>query len=127
MGLWSMLYLCAFATLRLYFPNLQYIFQLWLRRTLERHIFAHQFLCLQTARQNLKVQKIIAFISIGLFAVKITAWVLTNSVAILTDALESIVNIAAGLFGVYSLFVSAKPKDIDHPYGHGKINLFQRL
>lgn len=81
----------------------------------------HQSRCLQTAQQNLKIQKIIAVISIVLLAVKITAWFLTNSVAILTDALESIVNVAAGLFGVYSLYVSAKPKDIDHPYGHGKI------
>lgn len=56
-----------------------------------------------------------------MFAIKITAWLLTNSVAILTDALESIVNVAAGLFGVYSLYVSAKPRDTDHPYGHGKI------
>ena len=40
--------------------------------------------------------------------------------AILTDALESIVNVVAGLIGVYSLYVSAKPKDYDHPYGHGK-------
>lgn len=49
-----------------------------------------------------------------------TAWYLTRSVAILTDALESTVNVIAGLIGVYSLFVSAKPKDHDHPYGHGK-------
>ena len=48
------------------------------------------------------------------------AWYLTHSVAILTDALESTVNVAAGLLGVYSLYVSAKPKDVDHPYGHGK-------
>lgn len=48
------------------------------------------------------------------------AWYLTGSVAILTDALESTVNVVAGLIGVYSLFVSAKPKDSDHPYGHGK-------
>jgi len=41
-------------------------------------------------------------------------------VAILTDALESTVNVIAGLIGVYSLYVSAKPKDLDHPYGHGK-------
>ncbi len=40
--------------------------------------------------------------------------------AILTDAFESIVNVVAGLIGVYSLFISAKPKDEDHPYGHGK-------
>jgi cation diffusion facilitator family transporter len=38
----------------------------------------------------------------------------------LTDALESTVNVVAGLIGVYSLYVSAKPKDMDHPYGHGK-------
>jgi cation diffusion facilitator family transporter len=76
---------------------------------------------LQTAQQNLKVQKLIAIISIVLFAVKITAWYITGSVAILTDALESIVNVVAGLIGVYSLYVSAKPKDYDHPYGHGKV------
>ena len=48
------------------------------------------------------------------------AWYLTDSVAILTDALESTVNVIAGLIGVYSLYISAKPKDRDHPYGHGK-------
>ena len=56
-----------------------------------------------------------------LFIVKIIAWYLTESVAILTDALESIVNVVAGLIGVYSLYISAKPKDYDHPYGHGKV------
>ena len=51
---------------------------------------------------------------------KLVAWYLTGSVAILTDALESTVNVVAGLIGIYSLYVSAKPKDTDHPYGHGK-------
>ena len=51
---------------------------------------------------------------------KVLAWYLTRSVAILTDALESTVNVVAGLVGIYSLYVSAKPKDSDHPYGHGK-------
>lgn len=74
-----------------------------------------------TNHKNLKIQKIIAIISIALFLIKIGAWYLTNSVAILTDALESIVNVIAGLVGVYSLYVSGKPKDIDHPYGHGKV------
>ena len=55
-----------------------------------------------------------------LFLMKIIAWYLTGSVAILTDALESTVNVVAGLIGIYSLYVSAKPKDSDHPYGHGK-------
>ncbi|MEO5943946.1 MAG: cation diffusion facilitator family transporter [Ferruginibacter sp.] len=76
---------------------------------------------MQTASQNLRIQKIIAIISIALFIIKIIAWFITNSVAILTDALESIVNVVAGLIGVYSLYVSAKPKDSDHPYGHGKV------
>lgn len=66
------------------------------------------------------MQKLIAAVSIVLFIVKIIAWYLTASVAILTDALESIVNVVAGLIGVYSLYISAKPKDYDHPYGHGK-------
>ena len=79
-----------------------------------------QFFIVEATRYNLKIQKVIAGISILLFIVKIVAWYLTDSVAILTDALESIVNVVAGLIGVYSLYVSAKPKDNDHPYGHGK-------
>ena len=76
---------------------------------------------MNTASQNLRIQKIIAILSIALFLIKISAWYITNSVAILTDALESIVNVIASLIGVYSLYVSAKPKDLDHPYGHGKV------
>ncbi len=73
------------------------------------------------AKQNLRVQQVIALLSVVLLAVKFFAWIITGSVAILTDALESIVNVVAGFFGVYSLYLSAKPKDLEHPYGHGKI------
>ncbi len=55
-----------------------------------------------------------------LFVLKVVAYFLTHSVSILTDALESIVNIVAGLIGLYSLAISAKPRDENHPYGHGK-------
>lgn len=55
-----------------------------------------------------------------LLVAKFTAYYLTNSVSILTDALESIVNVIAGFIGLYSLHVAAKPRDMDHPYGHGK-------
>lgn len=72
------------------------------------------------AKENLKVQKFITALSVILFAVKITAYYYTNSLAILSDALESIVNVVAGFIGLYSLYVAAKPKDIGHPYGHGK-------
>ena len=74
-----------------------------------------------TSTQNFKIQRTIAIISIALFIIKIVAWYLTNSVAILTDALESIVNVVAGLIGLYSIYLSAKPRDLDHPYGHGKV------
>ena len=70
--------------------------------------------------ENIRLQKMITIIAIVLFLVKLTAWYLTHSLAILTDALESIVNVAAGFIGLYSLYISAKPRDINHPYGHGK-------
>ena len=72
------------------------------------------------ASQNLKLQKWVAAISLLLLIVKFFAYYITHSVAILTDALESITNVAAGLIGLYSLYVAAKPRDFDHPYGHGK-------
>lgn len=59
-------------------------------------------------------------VAIILFAIKIIAYFLTRSVAILSDALESIVNVAAGFIGLYSLFIASKPSDQNHPYGHGK-------
>lgn len=59
-------------------------------------------------------------VAVVLFIVKVIAWYMTESVAILTDALESTVNVIAGFIGLYSLRVAAKPKDADHPYGHGK-------
>ena len=71
-------------------------------------------------QQNLQLQKWVAAISVLLLIGKFIAYYLTNSVAILTDALESIVNVAAGFIGLYSLYVSSLPRDINHPYGHGK-------
>jgi cation diffusion facilitator family transporter len=75
---------------------------------------------LEKANQNLNVQKWIAGISVILLVAKFIAYYLTHSVSILTDALESIVNVVAGFIGLYSLYVAAKPRDKDHPYGHGK-------
>ena len=75
---------------------------------------------MNTAKQNLSVQKWVAGISVLLLLAKFFAYYQTHSVSILTDALESIVNVSAGFIGLYSLYVSAKPRDMDHPYGHGK-------
>ena len=55
---------------------------------------------------------------------KFTAYLITSSNSILTDAAESIVNILASLFAFYSIYVAAQPKDLNHPYGHGKVEFF---
>lgn len=68
----------------------------------------------------IRVQRYIALLSILLFIGKFLAWYITHSVTILTDALESTVNVIAGLIGLYSIILAAKPRDINHPYGHGK-------
>lgn len=72
--------------------------------------------------KNLKfnVQRIIAISSFLIFVGKLTAYFLTNSVGILTDALESTVNVATGFITLYAIYVSLKPKDENHPFGHGK-------
>ncbi len=75
---------------------------------------------MQKAAQNLRVQKWITFISIVLFIAKIGAYVRTNSTAVLSDALESVVNVIAGFIGLVALYIAAKPRDESHPYGHGK-------
>lgn len=76
---------------------------------------------MEAAKQNIRIQTWVAVLSVMLLITKMTAYFLTGSVAILTDALESIVNVVAGFFGLFSLYLSAKPRDADHPYGHGKI------
>ncbi len=69
-----------------------------------------------------------AYISLAvstlLLAVKFTAYFLTNSQAILSDALESIVNVTAATLALLIIYVSSRPADRDHPYGHGKAEYF---
>lgn len=72
-------------------------------------------------REKIRTMKLVLIVGAALMAFKFAAWYLTNSGAILTDAVESIVNVLAGSFALYSLYYAAKPKDEDHPYGHGKI------
>jgi len=66
-------------------------------------------------------QRITLLVGIILLIIKFIAYFLTSSNTILTDALESIVNVVAGGFGLFSLYIAALPKDENHPYGHGKI------
>lgn len=69
---------------------------------------------------TIRVQRYVAILSVVLFVGKLWAWYITHSVTILTDALESTVNVIAGFIGLYSIMLAAKPRDINHPYGHGK-------
>ncbi len=75
----------------------------------------------EAAKSNYDFQKIIAAVGFILMAVKFLAVYLTGSMAIMTDALESIVNVAAGFMGLYALYLSAQPADRSHPFGHGKV------
>jgi cation diffusion facilitator family transporter len=73
--------------------------------------------------KTVSVQRWVVATSLVLFALKLLAYYLTNSVAVLTDALESTVNVVTGFTGLYSLKLAAKPRDDNHPYGHGKVEL----
>jgi cation diffusion facilitator family transporter len=55
---------------------------------------------------------------------KFGAWSVTASTAVLSDALESVVNVVAATLLLYGLIVAARPADRDHPYGHGKVEFF---
>jgi cation diffusion facilitator family transporter len=56
-----------------------------------------------------------------LLVAKYTAYRLTGSTAILSDALESIVNVVAAMFALGTLLFARRPADRNHPYGHGKM------
>ncbi len=71
--------------------------------------------------EKVKAIKIVLLLGCVLTIIKFAAYFLTDSAAVLTDALESIVNIVASLFAWFSIYYSSKNKDTDHPYGHGKI------
>ena len=60
------------------------------------------------------------FVGVAVLALKVLAWQLTGSVALLSDALESIVNVVASLMVFYAIRLAAKPADDSHPFGHFK-------
>ena len=62
--------------------------------------------------------------ALATMALKAAAWWLTGSVGLLSDALESLVNLAGALMALAMLSVAARPPDEDHAYGHGKAEYF---
>ena len=71
---------------------------------------------------NKKGAALVAVIGgLAVFIIKLLSYFLSNSVALLSDALESIVNILASLMMVLSVYISEKPADDSHQYGHEKV------
>lgn len=71
------------------------------------------------ARDSYRFSRWILILGVILLVAKAYAWYITSSVAIMTDALESIVNVTAGAVGLYALYLSSRPPDKTHPFGHG--------
>lgn len=63
-------------------------------------------------------------VGVTLMLIKFYAWKITHSAAVLSDALESIVNVIASGFAWYSIKLSSRPKNQSYPYGYGKIEFF---
>ena len=75
-------------------------------------------------KANFRIMLASFLAGIGLMSLKFYGFWITGSSAILSDALESIINVVASGFGLGSIWISAKPADESHPYGHGKIEFF---
>lgn len=70
---------------------------------------------------NLKIQGVAVGVGLLLLIIKFAAWFITGSNAILSDALESVINVLAGSLALFSIYYASRPKDADHLYGHGKM------
>jgi len=75
-------------------------------------------------RKELSFIRLSFIISVLICAVKFITYFITHSLVILSDSLESIINVVASAFAWYSIYLSNKPRDAEHPYGHGKIEFF---
>jgi cation diffusion facilitator family transporter len=63
-------------------------------------------------------------VGVAVLALKLVAWAVTGSVALLSDGLESIVNVATAIAALVAIHVAARPADARHPYGHHKAEFF---
>jgi cation diffusion facilitator family transporter len=66
-------------------------------------------------------------IAVTVLALKGAAWWITGSVALLADAVESIVNVAASASALAAVLYSQRPADANHPYGHAKAEYFSAV
>jgi cation diffusion facilitator family transporter len=63
-------------------------------------------------------------VALATIALKTGAWWISGSVSLLSDAMESLVNLAGAMFALAMVTVAARPPDDDHPYGHHKAEYF---
>jgi cation diffusion facilitator family transporter len=82
-----------------------------------KNIKTHWF----TPKGLLRASVLVAIITI---AMKTLAWWVTDSVGLLSDAMESLVNLASAIFGLMMVTVASLPADEEHPYGHHKAEYF---
>ncbi|CAD5374318.1 Cation diffusion facilitator family transporter [Rubrivivax sp. A210] len=68
--------------------------------------------------------KISVGVALATIALKTGAWWVTASVSLLSDAMESLVNLAGAMFALVMVTIAARPPDEDHPYGHHKAEYF---
>jgi cation diffusion facilitator family transporter len=66
-------------------------------------------------------------VALGVMALKFVAWRLTGSVALFSDALESIVNVIAAAAAFWAIRISHQPADAEHPFGHHKAEYFSAV
>jgi cation diffusion facilitator family transporter len=83
-----------------------------------------EILSTRTEPARVRAMAVSLVVSVALLAAKYEAYRLTGSTAILSDALESIVNVVAAVFALGGLVFAGRPADRNHPYGHGKIEFF---
>ena len=76
------------------------------------------------ARIRLRAALLSLVVATLMLAAKYQAYRITGSTAVLSDALESIVNVLAAVFALGGLLFAGRPADRNHPYGHGKIEFF---
>jgi cation diffusion facilitator family transporter len=76
------------------------------------------------ARIRLRAALLSLVVAMLMLAAKYQAYRMTGSTAVLSDALESIVNVLAAVFALGGLLFAGRPADRNHPYGHGKIEFF---
>jgi cation diffusion facilitator family transporter len=79
---------------------------------------------LENQKKRLRIITAVLIFGVLITIIKFIAYFITHSNAIYTDALENIINVVAGGFAFYSIYLAAQPKDSNHPYGHGKVEFF---